>query len=119
MKSKDAGAAARAEQARQLVLAEWSRIIEGLIGKAVEGGYQQAKLLFDLCNWSDAESAGLNEQRRAQLCDALLEQIELLPPRRERAEIASSEQDRGEPTNDHGKGGAGRCEPRIQFRCQS
>lgn len=86
LKSMDTGAAARAEQARQLVLAEWSRIVEGLIGKAVEGGYQQAKLLFDLCKWTEAKNARLSDQRRAQLCDVLLEQLPLLPPREEKSE---------------------------------
>lgn len=62
-----------AEQARRLVLAAWPEIVHGLIKKAVSGGYQQTKLLLELSDLENSDAASVNEQRRQQLCDALLE----------------------------------------------
>jgi hypothetical protein len=65
------------ELARALVLAAWPGIISGLIEKAQGGGYQQAKLLLDLCELTVTDGSQLNEQRKQQLCDALLEGLGL------------------------------------------
>jgi uncharacterized protein YjbI with pentapeptide repeats len=65
------------ELARALVLAAWPGIISGLIEKAQGGGYQQAKLLLDLCELTGTDGSQLNEQRKQQLCDALLEGLRL------------------------------------------
>lgn len=62
-----------AELARQLVLAAWPDIVHGLIEKAASGGYQQAKLLFDVCNLNDPDAGIASEAKRRQLCDVLLE----------------------------------------------
>lgn len=67
-----------AEQARGLVLAAWPEIVQGLIKKAMSGGYQQTKLLLDLCDLTNVDAPQLNEQRKEQLCDALLEGLGLL-----------------------------------------
>lgn len=73
-----------AEYARGLVLAAWSEIVQGLIKKAADGGYQQAKLLLDLCDLTNMDASQLNEQRRQQLCDVLLEGLGLSPEQPER-----------------------------------
>lgn len=65
------------EMARQLVLASWSAIVQGLIKKAKAGGYQQTKLLLDLCALTDIDASQLNEQHKQQLCDALLDGLRL------------------------------------------
>ena len=65
------------EMARELVLAAWPGIVRGLIKKAMSGGYQQTKLLLDLCEITGTEASQANEQRRRQLCDALLEGLGL------------------------------------------
>jgi hypothetical protein len=69
----------RAEVARDLVLDAWAEIVGGLIKKAAEGGYQQAKLLLELCELENTDATELDHQRRAQLCDVLLEQLALSP----------------------------------------
>jgi hypothetical protein len=66
-----------AEQARGLVLAAWPEIVQGLIKKATSGGYQQTKLLLDLCDLTNMDASQLNEQRKEQLCDVLLEGLSL------------------------------------------
>jgi hypothetical protein len=78
-----------AEQARRLVLAEWHGIVQGLIKKAKSGGYQQTKLLLDLCDLSNMDASQLNEQRREQLCDVLLKGLKLssAQPEDETAEV--------------------------------
>lgn len=63
--------------ARKLVLAEWTAIVRGLIKKAKSGGYQQTKLLLDLCEITGTDASQLNDQRKRQLCDALLEEFGL------------------------------------------
>ncbi len=66
-----------AELARELVLAAWPGIVQGLIKKAKGGNYQQTKLLLDLCDLTNTDASQLNEQRREQLCDVLLEGLRL------------------------------------------
>lgn len=61
------------ELARLLVLASWPAIVQGLIRKAVAGGYQQAKLLLDLCALTQVDASNLNDERKQHLCDALLQ----------------------------------------------
>lgn len=62
---------------RGLVLAAWPDIVQGLIKKAVSGGYQQAKLLLDLCDLTNVDASKLDKQDRQQLCDVLLEGLML------------------------------------------
>ncbi len=64
--------AEHAELARKLVLKSWTGIVQGLIKKAKTGGYQQTKLLLDLCELTKGGSE-LSGQHKRQLCDALLE----------------------------------------------
>lgn len=71
--SQDEDAVRHTERARELVLAEWTAIVRGLIKKAKSGGYQQTKLLLELCEITGTDASQLNEQRKRQLCDALLE----------------------------------------------
>lgn len=72
--------AAWTEKAHALILAAWPAIVEGLIAKAAEGGYQQAKLLLDLI-----ESAGsqadmeVREMQQKQLLDVLLADLGVTP----------------------------------------
>lgn len=75
----------RAEVARRLVLSAWAEIVGGLIKKAVEGGYQQAKLLLELCELENPDTTSSDERRRAQLCDVLLEHLPLSPSSRTNA----------------------------------
>ena len=75
--SREEDAARHTETARDLVLEAWPKIVQGLIKKATGGGYQQTKLLLDLCGITGSEVAALDEQRRQQLCDALLEGLGL------------------------------------------
>lgn len=65
-----------AELARQLVLEAWPEIVRGLIQKAASGGYQQAKLLFDVCNLNELDTGAASEVKRRQLCDVLLEGLD-------------------------------------------
>ncbi len=66
-----------AEMARNLVLAAWPGIVKGLIKKAMGGGYQQTKLLLDLCEVAHMDASELNEQHKEQLCDVLLDGLGL------------------------------------------
>ncbi|MGC1782762.1 MAG: hypothetical protein WA708_09605 [Acidobacteriaceae bacterium] len=75
----------RAEVARGLVLAAWAEIVGGLIKKAAEGGYQQAKLLLELCELENPVKTEMEDRRRAQLCDVLMEQLVLSPSARTNA----------------------------------
>lgn len=59
--------------ARGLVLAAWPDIVQGLISKSINGSYQQAKLLLDLCDLTNAETSRFDQQERQQLCDVLLD----------------------------------------------
>jgi hypothetical protein len=68
------------ELARSQVLAAWPQILEGLIEKAVGGGYQHAKLLLDLCELATKEPHQSDEHPNEQLCDALLNNLRLRPP---------------------------------------
>ena len=65
------------EIARELVLAAWPGIVQGLIKKAKSGGYQHAKLLLELGELTGTDNSQLNNQRQRQLCDALLEGLGL------------------------------------------
>ncbi len=58
---------------RKQVLAAWPQILQGLIEKARAGGYQQAKLLLDICDLASAEPLQSSQQSKQQLCDALLD----------------------------------------------
>lgn len=62
--------------ARALVLAAWPAIVQGLIEKARNGGYQHTKLLLELCGLNGADAFQMNDNKREQLCDALLEGLE-------------------------------------------
>lgn len=66
-----------AELARQLVLAAWPEIVQGLIEKASSGGYQQAKLLFDVCNFNEPDISATSAAKRRELFDVLLESLEM------------------------------------------
>ncbi len=63
--------------ARTFVLEAWPGIVQGLIQKARSGGYQQAKLLLDLCDLTKLDSSSLGEEQKRQLCDVLLEGLGL------------------------------------------
>ncbi|MHB8304145.1 MAG: hypothetical protein ACYDC6_15220 [Acidobacteriaceae bacterium] len=67
-----------AELARRLVLASWPAIVQGLINKAMDGGYQQTKLLLELCALTNLDASQLNEQHKQELCDALLDGLGLV-----------------------------------------
>jgi len=67
----------RAALARQLVLAAWPGIVQGLIKKAMSGGCPQTKLLLELCDLASMDASDLNDERKRQLCDALLEGLGL------------------------------------------
>ncbi|MBA3916561.1 MAG: hypothetical protein H0X25_22490 [Acidobacteriales bacterium] len=87
-----------AEQARRLVLEAWPEIVRGLIKKAASGGYQQAKLLLELCDLANADVSTVNEQRRQQLCDALLEGLGLSPDKPDDEVAKGSPQETSENT---------------------
>lgn len=72
------GAERQAELARGLVVAAWPEIVQGLIEKAVDGGYQQTKLLLDLCEFVRSDLSPIDGERPQQLCDVLLEGLGLL-----------------------------------------
>jgi hypothetical protein len=55
------------------VLKAWPEIVRGLIDKAIGGGYQQAKLLLELCDFPTQASSSSVDEGKQQLCDALLE----------------------------------------------
>ena len=62
--------------ARSLVLESLAGIIQGLINKAVKGGYQHAKLLFDMCGMSKLDGKH-SLQKKKSLSDALLRGLEI------------------------------------------
>lgn len=68
------------ELARAKVLAAWPKILQGLIEKAIGGGYQHTKLLLNLCELAAKEAHQSDESPREQLCDALLNNLQLRPP---------------------------------------
>lgn len=68
------------ELARSQVLAAWPQILEGLIKKAMGGGYQHTKLLLDLGELAVKEPQHCDEHPSEQLCDALLNNLQLRPP---------------------------------------
>jgi len=79
------------ELARSEVLTAWPQILEGLIDKAMSGGYQQVKLLLELCDLSSMDPPESKQQHKRELCDALLEglRLQLPEPERSMAECAS------------------------------
>jgi hypothetical protein len=68
------------ELARSKVLAAWPKILQGLIKKAMGGGYQHTKLLLDLCELAAKVPQRSGETSSEQLCDALLNNLQLRPP---------------------------------------
>lgn len=68
------------ELARTKVLAAWPKILQGLIEKAKGGGYQHTKLLLDLCELAAKVPQHSGESSNEQLCDALLNSLQLRPP---------------------------------------
>jgi hypothetical protein len=68
------------EVARSQVLAAWPQILQGLIEKAMGGGYQHTKLLLDLCELATKESLSSNRHEGEELCDVLLNKLQLRPP---------------------------------------
>lgn len=77
MKVPRNGRAQYCDLVRSQVLAAWPRILEGLIEKATSGGYQQAKLLLDLCDLTREEPVQSSQVSKQQLCDALLDGLRL------------------------------------------
>ncbi|MGC1872091.1 MAG: hypothetical protein WA700_14140 [Acidobacteriaceae bacterium] len=67
------------ELTRTEVLAAWPQILQGLIEKAMGGGYQHTKLLLDLCELAAKVPQEPDESPREQLCDALLNNLQLRP----------------------------------------
>ncbi|MGC9291812.1 MAG: hypothetical protein ACP5EP_03705 [Acidobacteriaceae bacterium] len=65
----------RIESARKLVLKSWAAIIQGLIGKALDGGYQHTKLLLELCGFTATDAKEITGVKKQQLCDALLKDL--------------------------------------------
>jgi hypothetical protein len=66
--------------ARSQFIAAWPQILEGLIEKAIGGGYQHTKLLLDLCELAAREPNHFDNNPSEQLCDALLKNLKLRPP---------------------------------------
>jgi hypothetical protein len=66
--------------ARSQVLSAWPQILEGLIEKAMGGGYQHTKLLLDLCQLATEEPSRADGRPKEQLCDALLDNLLLRRP---------------------------------------
>lgn len=62
--------------ARLQIIAALPNIVQGLIEKAAGGGYQQAKLLLELCDVTSIDSSHISLQHTQQLCDALLEGLQ-------------------------------------------
>lgn len=65
------------ELARKLIVSAWPEIVRGLIKKAADGGYQQTRLLMDLCDLTSQDAALASVERKQQLCDVLLEGLGL------------------------------------------
>lgn len=74
-----------AQTARQLVTEAWPDIVQGLIKKAIGGGYQQTKILLDLCNFASNDTLQINELEKQDLCDALLQGLGLINVRGNKA----------------------------------
>jgi hypothetical protein len=68
------------ELARAEVFAAWPQILQGLIEKARSGAYQHTKLLLDLCELPTEEPGNDHSYPGERLCDALLDNLRLLPP---------------------------------------
>ena len=68
------------EQTRTQVFAAWPQILQGLIEKARGGAYQHTKLLLDLCEMAAKQPQRSDESPNEQLCDALLNNLQLRPP---------------------------------------
>jgi hypothetical protein len=66
---------------RSQVLAAWPKILQGLIEKAMGGGYQHTKLLLDLCELASKEPQHDGGHSSEQLCDSLLNNLLLRPPK--------------------------------------
>jgi hypothetical protein len=82
--------------ARELVLAAWADLIQGQISKAKEGGYQQFKLLIDLCGLKIPDESEQEAKQRQTLCDVLLEGLTLSP----RADRGISDEDKDAQESD-------------------
>ncbi len=65
------------DQARSLVMESWPEIIQGLISKSREGGYQHAKLLIDICGMLKERSHDGETKDEQQLCDVLLKSLQI------------------------------------------
>lgn len=90
--------------ARKLVLSSWKGIIQGLIKKAIEGGYQQTKLLLELGQITQDETKCVTESDRQQLCDALLQGLQVCLPTQENcAEQPTQDEQQPIPQGDHDK----------------
>ncbi len=63
--------------ARGLVLSAWPKIIKCLIGKSIKGGYQQTKLLLELCGISNVQRKRSVENNQQQLSDVLLKGLQI------------------------------------------
>lgn len=70
-------ASRQASVALELVMDSWAEIIQGLIKKAIDGGYQQAKLLVELCALLSVDEPAPSAQSNAELCDILLNTLTL------------------------------------------
>ena len=85
-----------ADMARQLVMAAWPEIVRGLIKKAADGGYQQTRLLLDICNLAEPDVP--SQKGTWHLCDVLLEELNLLPlPANEAGKNAADEKTDSQP----------------------
>lgn len=67
------------EMIQTQVLEAWPKILQGLIKKATSGGCQQTKLLLGLVDFATNEPLHSSVQEREQLCDALLNKLQLHP----------------------------------------
>jgi hypothetical protein len=68
------------ELARTQVIAAWPQILQGLIEKAMGGGYQHTRLLLELCELATGEPQVGKVRANEQLCDALLNNLVLGRP---------------------------------------
>ena len=58
--------------ARSQILTSWEQIVKGLIDQAVQGGYQHAKMLLELCGISKIEQGKKRPAAKSSLSDQLL-----------------------------------------------
>lgn len=65
--------------ARRLVQEAWPEIVGALIAKARSGRYHEIKLLIELCDLSNTDATQWKDERQRQLCDALMDGLELSP----------------------------------------